>query len=131
MIRVTVTEPGLSARVSRFSQTIIAIGRDGQNDVVLREPSVSAHHGRLRIADDMLMYDDLLSTNGSLVRRSGVLLRVDQRCLHQIQLERQDELLFGPPGQPTVLRVVLARPREQFPSPMASRELPWDGWPRR
>ena len=83
MIRVTVTEPGLSAKVSRFNQPIIAIGRDAENDVVLHEPYVSAHHGRLRVADGMLVYDDLLSTNGSLVRRSGVLLRVDERCLYR------------------------------------------------
>ena len=130
MIRVTVNEPGFSARVSRFNQTTIAIGRDAENDVVLRDQSVSAHHGRLRIADGMLIYDDLLSTNGSLVRRSGLLLRIDERCLYQIQLERQDELLFGPPGQPIVLSVALTRPKDQLPSPIASQQLLFDGWPR-
>ena len=130
MIRVTVNEPGVSARVSRFNRTAIAIGRDAENDVVLRDPSVSAHHGRLRLADDMLVYEDLLSTNGSLVRRSGLVLRVDERCLYQIQLEPEDELLFGAPSQPTVLTVGLAQSKDQLRSAVASVPLSFDGWPR-
>ena len=130
MLRVTVTEPGASARISRFNQTNITIGREVNNDVVLREPFVSAHHGRVQLADGTVLYEDLLSTNGSLVRRNDTLLRVDGRFLHRIHLERGDELLFGPPNQPIVLNVVYAPPNEQPLSCVAPVHFAWDGWPR-
>ena len=130
MIRVTVTEPGLSARISRFNQSNITIGRNVENDVVLREPFVSAHHGRVQIADGTVVYEDLLSTNGSLVRRNGTLLRVDGRFLHRIHLERGDELLFGPVSQPIVLSVVYTPPNETPLSPASPVRVAWDGWPR-
>lgn len=70
--------------------TLVRLGRDRDNEVVLDDPRVSRHHGRLQVRRGALVYADLGSTNGSRV--NGV--RVDEVALgHGDRLELGDTVL--------------------------------------
>ncbi len=51
----------------RFSQSVLNIGRAADNDVILDDPQVSAHHLRIEHAEDRFTVTDLRSTNGTRV----------------------------------------------------------------
>jgi hypothetical protein len=74
----TLTADG-GERTIEVDGTPLAIGRAGDNGLVLDDGRVSRHHGRLQARRGALVYTDLGSTNGSRV--NGV--RVDEIVLGQ------------------------------------------------
>jgi pSer/pThr/pTyr-binding forkhead associated (FHA) protein len=62
------------------------IGRSSESDMVLVEDMVSRQHARLSVKDDVVLLEDLGSTNGSFVNGE----RVNTR-----DLESGDRILFG------------------------------------
>lgn len=57
----------------------LRIGRKADNDVRISEPTVSAHHARVRLHDGNLYLEDLSSTNGTYVNGR----RVTAQPLHE------------------------------------------------
>ena len=69
--------PTAPSRTIEVDGTPLAIGRSGDNQLVLADARVSRHHGRLQARRGALVYTDLGSTNGSRV--NGI--RVDEIAL--------------------------------------------------
>ncbi len=65
----------------------ISIGRDGNNNIVIDDPSVSRSHCLLYIGISSVEIEDLDSTNGVHVQGDRILAR--------IQLNPSDELTIG------------------------------------
>ncbi len=96
-----------SAEEREFQQATIRIGRQHQNDVVIANGTVSSHHGEIQCTPAGVVYQDLRSTNGSLMRRGTVLLRVAGEH-RRVALTDGDALLFGNPARPIVLSIHIA-----------------------
>jgi ABC-type multidrug transport system ATPase subunit len=85
-------------------QDVVTLGRGRDNDVVLPQPYVSTHHGRLEFQHGIWTYSDLDSTNGTYIngqrsRRArlhdGDVLRIGHPAAGSVSLtllERDDEL---------------------------------------
>ena len=101
--RLIVVSGGASERPpgTAFPLSPVArVGRDIDNDVVLRDPSLSAHHAVLTRRDGTWWLEDLASTNGSWVNgeslpagapqilRSGDLLQLGAIRLRLVHHER-------------------------------------------
>jgi pilus assembly protein CpaF len=67
MLKVTVFEKGGEDRVLFFDGDAVKIGRVQGNDIVLPKPNVSKRHAGIRVAEDVLVVEDLRSTNGTYV----------------------------------------------------------------
>ena len=96
-----------SAEEREFQQATIRIGRQHQNDVVIANGTVSSHHGEIQCTPAGVVYQDLRSTNGSLMRRGTVLLRVAGEH-RRVALTDGDALLFGNPARPIVVSIRIA-----------------------
>ncbi len=81
----------------------ILIGRAESNDVIVRDPRVSSLHGQIVFRDGSYIYQDLQSTNGSMVDHHGERFVVDGRSFKERELEDGDLLLLGDSQQPVVL----------------------------
>ena len=69
----------------------VNVGRSKQCDIVLEDPSVSRLHARVRLSKKgYLEVEDLNSTNGTYLHRTGKWIRVSR-----VQLGRQDGVRFG------------------------------------
>lgn len=64
LVLESVKEPGVTHRISRITT---AIGRAGNNDIVLDSSSVSRFHARIVVASDSTYLIDLQSSNGCVV----------------------------------------------------------------
>ena len=53
--------------VYEINRRVTAIGRHEDNDIVLRDPSVSGHHAKIRLEEDGFFVYDFASTNGTRV----------------------------------------------------------------
>lgn len=53
--------------VYEISRVVTSIGRHGDNDIVLRDLSVSGHHAKIRFEEDGYFIYDFASTNGTRV----------------------------------------------------------------
>lgn len=93
-----------SVEEREFQQATIRIGRQHQNDVVIANGTVSSHHGEIQCTPAGVVYQDLRSTNGSLLRRGTVLQRVAGEH-RRVALTDGDALLFGNPARPIVLSI--------------------------
>lgn len=56
-----------SAHAHKLKQSVVTIGRDSDNDIVLPDASVSRHHARLEWAQGVWRLVELGSTNGTLI----------------------------------------------------------------
>jgi pSer/pThr/pTyr-binding forkhead associated (FHA) protein len=74
--RLRVIHPGSDSRLSTGSilnlNTVTNLGADQNNDIVLGDQFVSAHHFRLRWDGAVWWLEDLNSKNGTLVNRQPV-----------------------------------------------------------
>lgn len=104
MLRVEFTRADGTPEVRDFDTSSVRIGRDAANDVVVPDPIVSNFHGELRVTGHGIVYHDLRSTNGSLVRRGDRLIRIDH-AHGRVTIEPGDELLLGHPTRAVALRV--------------------------
>ena len=71
MIRITVTDSKNNEKVLHFRADSITVGRSPESNVQVVDESVSKNHGRLTVAAGGIFYEDLDSTNGSIIRRDG------------------------------------------------------------
>jgi len=70
---IEVRGPDDRVRTVDFSGGTLRAGRGTDNDIVILDERVSRHHGRFTARQDVLVYSDLDSTNGSLV--NGIRVR--------------------------------------------------------
>jgi hypothetical protein len=61
--------------IYELDTTVTAIGRHSDNDIVLADPSVSAHHAKIRFEEDGCFIYDFASTNGTRVNENRVYRR--------------------------------------------------------
>jgi pilus assembly protein CpaF len=76
VVRLYVTRKNQDAIVREFEQTIIRIGRQKNNDVVLLDELVSKHHAEIICEGSKMMVKDMGSTNGTMV--NGHLIGVNK-----------------------------------------------------
>ncbi len=79
MIRIAIVEGGGEVRSHLLEQASIHVGRDAGNDVVLRDGYISGRHGRIRVNEGRVVYEDLSTTNGSVLRRGGRMISIVAR----------------------------------------------------
>ncbi|HET9887270.1 MAG TPA: FHA domain-containing protein, partial [bacterium] len=71
MIRLILTNPSQETQVLTFSKNTVSIGRSPNSDICLADLRVSKQHGRITLTEQGFLYEDLLSTNGSVVIHAG------------------------------------------------------------
>jgi adenylate cyclase len=69
---------GGSGTVLAFDKPLVSLGSTADNDVCLRDPYVSRHHGRIALSEAGWTYQDLGSTNGSAIERAGQRLQLSK-----------------------------------------------------
>jgi GAF domain-containing protein len=79
----------------RPSSERITIGRAPDNTVVLQNPQVSSHHGIIVKRGATYIYEDLGSTNGTLVRRRGREIYLGNDTQRELPLLGGDEIRLG------------------------------------
>jgi transcriptional regulator with GAF, ATPase, and Fis domain len=102
---------GTELRVDGHAATI---GRRPSCEVALDDPRVSGLHGEVNWRAGAWHYQDLGSTNGSMVRRGTCDLGVASGT--EVPLLDGDLLLLGDVEDPVILRVVLAGPPAASPA---------------
>ncbi len=107
MIRILVQEGRGERATHLLDGSVVRLGRDPSNQVVIRDRFVSGRHGEIRIGADGLTYEDFVTTNGSRVRRQGKEIPVDATCGHRLLLRAGDELLLGDKQHPVCVRFEL------------------------
>lgn len=66
-IRIEAGPPGTAGREFGLNRPVTTIGRRGDQDIVLADPSVSRAHARIEVTAEDTSIVDLNSTNGTLV----------------------------------------------------------------
>lgn len=77
MLRLLVVEGADRGQTFVLGKSSVSLGTSPDNDVCLSDPYISRHHGRIAISENQWVYQDLGSTNGSVVDYSGRQLRLD------------------------------------------------------
>ncbi len=90
-----------------YSKDHILIGRAVSNDFFLHDPRVSSLHGQLVFRDGRYFYQDLQSTNGSMVEVDGEQFVVDGIKFKEREIRDGDSLLLGDIQSPTRIHVRL------------------------
>ncbi len=108
MIRLLLVREGEEGPAEPVEVTTptLAMGRSPLCELVLDDDRVSGSHGRMLWRDGGWLYEDLRSTNGSLVRRGGRDLAVEPAV--PVPVQDGDRLLLGDRAHPIVLRVELS-----------------------
>ena len=88
-----------------FPKEHILIGRAESNDLVLHDPRMSSLHGQIVLRDTIFIYQDLQSTNGSMVESAGERFVVDGVKFKEHELKTGDQLLLGDVKHPVSIRV--------------------------
>lgn len=70
-----------------LDRSIISVGRDTDNDIILVEPEVSRHHLRFILSKTGYAVEELNTTNGTYLN--------DRRLLHQRMLRDSDHIRIG------------------------------------
>ncbi len=70
-------------------------------DIIVTDSTVSRRHARLLVQNSQVLIEDLGSTNGTFIRRSGGLV-IEVNGSPEA-LEDGDEVLLGPPDEPSVV----------------------------
>ena len=83
------------------------LGRSPSVRVPLPDSHLSNEHGQLFREDDVWVYRDLRSTNGSRMVRNGEELVLDGSRKWEIALRDGDQLVLGDPADPVILRCVI------------------------
>ena len=95
----------------RPSSERISIGRARDNSVALKNPHVSSRHGLILKKGALHFYQDLGSTNGSLIRRKGKQFYIGKDTQLELALLDGDELLLGATPDVVEMRIRI-RPEE-------------------
>ena len=99
-----------------FDADVVTIGRGDENMIVVSDPRVSALHGRLVRKASGWFFEDLGSTNGSMVRdASGKDVVVEPRKNPQVAVGPGSKILLGDVAHPVRLDVQADRVRPGRP----------------
>ena len=71
MLRFRVVSGEDRGKTLTFDESSLSLGTASDNDIRLRDPYVSRHHGRIVLSQDKWVYEDLGSTNGSVIEWEG------------------------------------------------------------
>ncbi len=94
MLRLSVLQGMDQGKVYVSRQTLAGIGTAPDNEVQLADPFASRHHGRLAFEAGRWLYQDLGSTNGSTIDRSGQHTRLGTADA-EAELQPGDLILVG------------------------------------
>ena len=110
MIRIELTKGPSSGRCFAFEGNGIRIGRHSSNDLVITHEVVSKRHARIHLVTDGFVYEDLESTNGSIVRRSGEKHTLSAKAGLSVRIRQGDEITLGAVSSPVILLVTELEP---------------------
>jgi ABC-type multidrug transport system ATPase subunit len=94
MVTMTYVSPDEAVSVSEAQdidfgeKTLLSIGRDASNDIVLDNPTVSRYHAQIERVGQRYRVTDLRSANGTFVN--------DQRIEEDVWLQPEDTIRIGP-----------------------------------
>ena len=91
---------GDAPREFRFGKGHVLIGRSASNDITVPDSRISSCHGQVVRRGDAFYYQDLKSTNGSLVEHDGERFVVHGRNTLEARLQPGDLLLLGDAADP-------------------------------
>ena len=98
------------------------LGRAPHARVSLPDFHLSSEHGQFFREDEVWVYRDLRSTNGSRIVRSGEELVLDGSRRWEVVLRDGDQLVLGNPAEPVVLRLSITG--EALSTPLSDDEGP-------
>ncbi len=90
MIRLILTNPSQETQVLTIPKDVVNIGRSPSNEVCLADLRVSKHHGRIARTEQGIVYEDLSSTNGSVVVHEGERIALESGVASSRRLEPGD-----------------------------------------
>lgn len=73
----------------------IFLGRVFTNDIILNDKLISSIHGRIEKKKDTYFYEDLMSTNGSIIKRDNQNIFLKDNSEKNIILKDKDILILG------------------------------------
>ncbi|MEM7247527.1 MAG: HD domain-containing phosphohydrolase [Acidobacteriota bacterium] len=116
MIRIAILDGGGELRSYLLDKQVVRIGRSEANDIVLRNGYISSRHAEIRRDSSAgLLLEDFVTTNGSMIRRDGELLPLEDKNDYTLRVSDGDELLLGDPAQPVCLKAELVGRVESSP----------------
>jgi pSer/pThr/pTyr-binding forkhead associated (FHA) protein len=89
--------PGVFA-LNAPGKTVISIGRDDNNDLIIQHQAISRQHAVIRHLEDRFVVQDLGSTSGTFVSYSGDLAREIEITGRINAIKDGSMLRFGPAG---------------------------------
>ena len=107
MIVLEILEGSTAGNVFKFEDYTITLGRAESNSLVLPDYHLSGQHGQIFVEGDHLIYRDLRSTNGTIIKRGDEFLPVNAEVDWEITLHTGDCLQLGDPKEPVIIRVGL------------------------
>ena len=105
MIRLIVKRGPCAGELFDFDTDEVKIGKGPANDLVLNIRVVSKHHGCIFRTEDGYVYEDLRSTNGSLIRRGAD--ELDPRSTEDFKtpIRDKDEIVLGAASSAVIILV--------------------------
>jgi adenylate cyclase len=76
MLRFRVVSGEDRGEILVLDKPSVSLGAASDNDICLRDPYISRQHGRIALSENEWVYQDLGSTNGSIVERNAQQLRL-------------------------------------------------------
>jgi pSer/pThr/pTyr-binding forkhead associated (FHA) protein len=86
MPRLVGESPEIAGQVFELSEALLTVGRSEDNSLHLPHPSVSSHHGELRLQEGDYIIADKGSTNGT---------RVNDDRISEAKLRNNDMVMIG------------------------------------
>lgn len=105
-IRISVLRSNDQSEVREFQQPCVTLGRHTANDIVISESTISKRHGEIRVTLDGPIFCDLHSANGSVLRRRGAVVQVNNEPQCSVPLEPGDELILGGTESSAVISII-------------------------
>ena len=72
-----------------INKSVITIGRDESNDIIISDSTVSSFHAKIYLEDNSIYLEDLNSTNGTYINNFQI------ESSNQYELSISDKVLFG------------------------------------
>ena len=106
MIELKLTIPEQTPSTVSFDQERITIGRAPGNVLAVAASVVSSFHGQILFRDGAYIYQDLQSTNGSMVERGSERTVVDGHKMAEFKIQEGDRILLGDIAAPVLIDVL-------------------------
>ncbi len=104
-MKIQVSIPLTNSQSRLLEGSMFTVGRVEGNDIVIPNAKISSRHGRFVARENVLIFEDLNSRNGSLVERAGQrqVIVPDTPAV----LQEGDQLLLGDLQNPIVIEVLV------------------------